>query len=86
MIVFAVRFGGGARGLRRGFVRFRRLVVGVFHIVSLVDRQISAGAKVHLIVSAESANGVLSEREKKTGTPPCRVPNKPHVEVADCNA
>ena len=45
-----------------------------------------AGAKAHLIVSAEGANSVLSEREKKTSTPPCRALNKPHVELAGCSS
>jgi hypothetical protein len=47
MVVLAVRFGNGTMGLCCGFVRFRRLVVRVFHVVSLVVRQISAGAKAH---------------------------------------
>jgi hypothetical protein len=33
MVVLAVRLGGGAMGLRRGLVVFRRFVVFVFHLV-----------------------------------------------------
>jgi hypothetical protein len=42
MIVVAVSLGGRPMGLRRGFVMFRRFVVSVFHVVSLVGRKISA--------------------------------------------
>jgi len=34
MVILAVRFGCRAMGLRCGFVMFRCLVVGVFHVVS----------------------------------------------------
>lgn len=54
VVVPAVRIGGGAMGLRRGLVMFRRFVVLVFHVV------FSCGPEI-LAVTASGLNSVRAE-------------------------
>src|ERR1700759_3483864 len=59
VVILAVRFGSGAMGLRRSFVMFCRLVVGVFHLdFLLLADEYRLGAQATSIAAARSAKGV----------------------------